>query len=88
MSSIYFDIMVSNSRAYSVSIRKMSLPQDGFGVVWAYEITPSGSPTPLRGTVSDVAKEELLTVVHAVLTDYLDNVGTFHQTESTPVENV
>lgn len=77
MSSIYFDIMVSNSKAYSVSIRKMNLPSEGFGSVWAYEITPAGSPTPLRGTVSDLPKEELMMVVHAVLTDYQENLGTF-----------
>lgn len=84
MTSIYFDIMSSNTRTYSVSIRKMNLPSDGFGVVWAWEITPTGSPTPLRGTVSDLPSHELIAVVNAALTDYLELTGTFSDAGDQP----
>lgn len=77
MSSIYFDIMVSNTKAYTVSIRKMNLPQEGFGAVWAWEITPTGLSTPMRGTVSDLPNSDPLTVAHAVLTDYEELTGAF-----------
>lgn len=69
MSSLYFDLMVSNERLASVSIRKMTTIV-GSNPTWAYEIVQTKPKTaPTRGTVEDDGTDQLL-LVNKVLTDY------------------
>jgi hypothetical protein len=68
---IYFDLRFNNPTkplTSTVSIRKMALPAQGFGQVYAYEIT-SGSKRH-RGTVTHEGPEDFA-LVSAVLNDYV-----------------
>jgi hypothetical protein len=46
VTSLYLDLMESNTRTAHVSIRSLSLPH-----TWAYEIRETDSAPPVRGTV-------------------------------------
>ena len=64
-SSLYFDLIVSNERKATVSIRTLSSSPAEEGQWWAYEITCLGSP-PVRGAV-ECHSDHPLRVVSAVL---------------------
>lgn len=72
MSSCYFDVMLSNAKVATVSIRQLQIEH------WVYEITLPGEPTQ-RGTVEwlDPGTDQgfgtgaaMLSLVTAVLNDY------------------
>lgn len=78
MSSVYFDLVVSNARHDHVSIRKVSPGEGMGGDVWIYEVRAFNNPH-VRGTLGfdqdDQDPRTYLRLVAQVLNDY------FHQEE-------
>lgn len=68
--SLFLELMGNNKPLATVSIRRLGLPREGFGLVFAYEITENKHT--VRGTIShDVETDaEDLALLAAVLADY------------------
>jgi hypothetical protein len=66
--SLYLDLMGSTGKVATVSIRRLGLPREGFGLVFAYEITENKHI--VRGTVERDEESEDLRLVADVLADY------------------
>lgn len=64
VTSLYFDLMVSNIHTARVSIRSLSAPN-----IWAYELWETSSSPVVRGTVEWAGKPDL-GLVALVLNDY------------------
>ena len=68
--SLFLELMNNNAKVATVSIRRLGLPREGFGLVFAYEIT-EGKRT-VRGTLNHDAETDAedLALLGAVLADY------------------
>lgn len=70
--SLYLDLMGNNEITATVSIRRLGLPVNGFGMVFVYEITQNSKT--VRGSIrrdDRLDDTEDLRLLHEVLTDYL-----------------
>lgn len=67
---IFFDVRLDNQPTATVSIRKMSLPAQGFGQVWAYEVTSTAKKIKHRGTVEHEGPEDFA-LIATVLNDFV-----------------